>query len=137
MEYFSLFVIGLFFAIVIFYLVVKSKVGDMPRFSEDEMASKISSRERWIDWYHLQPEYKKTEKLKMKYFTKYVEMRELQLEGQKFTAIRKDIDISEEGRSSLKEYFPIAQKEIDLVKSGVDPEEARSIAFKGTRYENL
>ncbi|MBZ0331001.1 hypothetical protein KZO25_11810 [Halomonas sp. ANAO-440] len=137
MEYFSLFVIGLFFAVVIFYLVVKSKVGDMPKFSEDEMASKISSRERWIDWYHLQPEYKKTEKLKMKYFTKYVEMRELQLESQKFTATRKDIDINEEGRSSLKEYFPIAQKEIDLVKSGVDPEEARSIAFKGTRYENL
>lgn len=135
MEYFSLVVIGLFFAIAVFYFVVKSKVGEIPKFSEDELASRISSRERWIDWYHSQPENKKTEGLKKEYFKKYVEMKEFQLEGQKFTAIRKDIGMDEKTRSLLEEYFPIAQKEIDLVKSGVDPKEARRIAFKGTRYE--
>ncbi|MNE89108.1 hypothetical protein D3C80_1864910 [compost metagenome] len=64
-------------------------------------------------------------------------MRQIQLERQKFTAVRKDIDIGEKTRISLNEYFPIAQKEIDLVKSGIDPKEARRIAYKGTIYENL
>jgi hypothetical protein len=115
--------------------LVKLKVREISKFSEDELASRISSRERWIDWYHSQPDNKITDVLKKTYFRKYLEMKEFQLESQKFTAVRKDIGVDETTRSFLEDYFSIAQKEIDLVKSGVDPDEDRRIAFNGTRYE--
>lgn len=135
MEYFSMFLIGIIFFGFIFYFYVKSKVGEIPKYSEDEAASKIRSMERWIEKYKSMPEEKKTEDMRSKYRSKYIEMRDIQLQQQKFTAIRKDIGIDDRTRTSLEEYFPIAEREIDLVKSGVDPEEARKIAYKGTRYE--
>ncbi|MNF70359.1 hypothetical protein D3C84_522670 [compost metagenome] len=136
MEYFSLFVIGIVFAGFVFYHSVKSKVGEIPKLSDDEAARKILSLENWIARYESFPEEKRDAESD-RYREKYVELRQIQLERQKFTAVRKDIDIGEKTRISLNEYFPIAQKEIDLVKSGIDPKEARRIAYKGTIYENL
>jgi len=135
MEYFSILFLVVSFIAVIFYLQTKSKNGGAPIYTEDEAAREINSRITWIERYKSLPDEKKTEQMKQQYRSKYVELKQIQLSEQKFTAIRKDIKISDETRASLEEYFPIAQKEIDLVKSGVNPEEARKIAYKGTKYE--
>lgn len=136
MEYFSLFFIGFVIIVFIFVQSVNSRAGGIPRLSDDQAASKILSLEHWIARYESLPEEKRLEP-SAQYRQKYIELKELVLERQKFTAVRKDIDVGEKTRQSLNEYFPLAQKEIDLVKSGIDPKEARRIAFKGTLYENL
>lgn len=134
MEYFSLFFIVLVIIGFIFVKSVKSRAGNVPKLSDDEAASKIFSLEHWIERYESLPEQKRIEDGD-RYRQKYVELKELVLERQKLTAVRKDIDVGEKARQSLNEYFPIAQNEIDLIKSGMDPKEARRIAFKGTIYE--
>lgn len=131
MEYFALFVIVI--GIVGFIFV---RVRDIPKLSDEEASSKILSLENWIARYQSLPEAKRRE-TNDRYRAKYVELRQLQLERQKLTAVENNIGIGEKTRASLNEYFPIAQKEIDLVKSGVDPKEARRIAFKGTMYEKF
>ena len=131
MEYFALFVIVI--GIVGFIFV---RVRDIPKLSDEEASNKILSLENWIARHQSLSEAKRRE-TNDRYRAKYVELRQLQLERQKLTAVENNIGIGEKTRASLNEYFPIAQKEIDLVKSGVDPKEARRIAFKGTMYEKF
>jgi len=135
MEYFSILVVAVSVVMFVFLFSVKLRVGEFPKYSEDEAEGRIASMERWIDQYKSMPDEKKNELMNSKYRNKYVSLKELQLEMQRYTAIRKDLGIDDKTRTALEEYFPIAEREIDLVKSGVDPEEAREIAYKGTKYE--
>lgn len=88
MEYFSLFVIGIVVAGFVFYHSVKSRVGEIPKLSDNEAARKIFSLENWIARYESLPEEKRRAE-SSRYRDKYVELRQLQLDRQKLTAVRR------------------------------------------------
>ncbi|MDZ7852158.1 MAG: hypothetical protein U5L98_05765 [Halomonas sp.] len=135
MEYFSISVLAFFALIIAFLVYGKAKGLEVPKYSDSEFESKISKIESWIDWYHRQPERNKNEELKRKYFQKYIELREMQIEQSRVGANRKDINYGEGGVDAILEHIDVLKKEVELVKSGVDPEEARFISSRGTRFE--